>query len=647
MNYSSDGEITDLIIDYVNEEIYDYAVMIDGPWGSGKTYFINDKIIPEIEKLKYHNNSQKCRKVVYVSLYGIKDADELSNLLYLKLIEKHLGKGAKLLPIIGSAGSIVGNVIKQKLGMESVVETPGIKKFLDEFIDWKYYVYIFDDLERCAIPYNLVLGYINSLVEQNHIKVIIVANQEEIEKVSQKNIELKYYLSLHDEIDFSPLNHENHQNPYQGLNPHNNTNKKLTLEDLKKRALYLFDNRLYCRIKEKLIGQTIYYYPSLSSVLPSILKQCHLNQRTKTFLSEKIAIIEGTYSKENYNNLRTLQFSISFFNKIFNSVYQKLNRYSEFDQALQDVLGAILTVSIRFKQGEKNYQWMETSEYGFVNTGDKSNLSHYFLSFKFIHDYIYLSIYDAARVQLVLENYIIKLQCQNAKYTDPTDILSNYWELEDDQIKSEVKKLIDNIKSGKYAPDSYIWILSLVYQLKDLGFNTIPIDDIYSFMLQNINSNVNSIQTYQEPVLPKDSPLFNEFRQHVEGLKNEERKTKYQQNILDINSYFSTENGWGKNFINLDRNKLINQKGFLVYVDVQSCMQCLNNSSVKDFSDFRRAVFSIYDFENIKDFFLEDLDNLKLLKTKLEDAKYAAKIKEFNRTQLVKDLSDIITQLST
>lgn len=37
------------ILWYLDDETYNYAVMIDGEWGCGKTYFIKKSLIKEIE----------------------------------------------------------------------------------------------------------------------------------------------------------------------------------------------------------------------------------------------------------------------------------------------------------------------------------------------------------------------------------------------------------------------------------------------------------------------------------------------------------------------------------------------------------------------------------------------------------------------
>ena len=59
-------ELVESILDYVRADYTDYAVMINGEWGSGKTYFWNNKVRNKIESMKLnrtilHNN-------IYVAL---------------------------------------------------------------------------------------------------------------------------------------------------------------------------------------------------------------------------------------------------------------------------------------------------------------------------------------------------------------------------------------------------------------------------------------------------------------------------------------------------------------------------------------------------------------------------------------------------
>jgi len=56
-------ELVESILDYVRADYTDYAVMINGEWGSGKTYFWNNKVRNKIESMKLN------RKIIYYNLY--------------------------------------------------------------------------------------------------------------------------------------------------------------------------------------------------------------------------------------------------------------------------------------------------------------------------------------------------------------------------------------------------------------------------------------------------------------------------------------------------------------------------------------------------------------------------------------------------
>ena len=74
---------------------------------------------------------------------------------------------------------------------------------LTDLLPLKNTMLIFDDLERCDCPINEILGYINSFIEQDGLKVILVANQKEIGRSTyQVNQELKYLVAANPTIKF-------------------------------------------------------------------------------------------------------------------------------------------------------------------------------------------------------------------------------------------------------------------------------------------------------------------------------------------------------------------------------------------------------------------------------------------------------------
>ncbi len=72
----NDEQIKEAIDHFIEHRLYHYALMINGAWGCGKTYFTNEVLIPHLRK--------KHPDVNYISLYGIKDPGEIAN----KLCEK-------------------------------------------------------------------------------------------------------------------------------------------------------------------------------------------------------------------------------------------------------------------------------------------------------------------------------------------------------------------------------------------------------------------------------------------------------------------------------------------------------------------------------------------------------------------------------
>ena len=57
-----------------------------------------------------------------------------------------------------------------------------LRELISEFFHPEKYILVFDDLERCNMDINRVLGYINRFVEHDGAKVIIIADQEKIGK---------------------------------------------------------------------------------------------------------------------------------------------------------------------------------------------------------------------------------------------------------------------------------------------------------------------------------------------------------------------------------------------------------------------------------------------------------------------------------
>jgi len=158
-----------------------------------------------------------------------------------------------------------------------------------KFEDSSFSLLIFDDLERCSINIENILGYINSFVESQYLKVVIIANEEEISTEPEK----------------------------------------------------------YKKIKEKLIGKTFEIFPDFSGALNEVLNQVH-NPQAKDFLSKNLDFIQDLYRQAECMNLRILnQISLDF-ERFFEKLPEKARNKAEL---IKDLLELLIIFSIEISCG--------------------------------------------------------------------------------------------------------------------------------------------------------------------------------------------------------------------------------------------------------------------------------------------------------
>lgn len=92
-------DLVESILDYIRADYTDYAIMINGEWGDGKTYFWNHKIRNKIEAMQING---KKYTTIYMSLYGISNLEEISKKIFIettqlmdKNLKKYMGSKAK------------------------------------------------------------------------------------------------------------------------------------------------------------------------------------------------------------------------------------------------------------------------------------------------------------------------------------------------------------------------------------------------------------------------------------------------------------------------------------------------------------------------------------------------------------------------
>ena len=234
-------ELVESILDYIRSDYTDYAIMINGEWGSGKTYFWNHKIRNKIETM--HINGKQYT-TIYMSLYGISNLEEISKKIFIEttqLMDKNLKKFMN-----SHNQSTIPEYAKTGLDMANFfgVTQNGDKLDYGEFFSTDDKILCFDDLERANVDVIDILGYINNFVEHDHIKTIIICNEKELAtKLKSSNLEMKTFIAtylLDKEGDLTKVS------------------DKPMVEKIQDTIEHVFDKANdYERITEKLIGETI------------------------------------------------------------------------------------------------------------------------------------------------------------------------------------------------------------------------------------------------------------------------------------------------------------------------------------------------------------------------------------------------------
>ncbi len=344
-------ELNQIVRDYLEAQNTDYAIMINGDWGSGKSYYIKHDFfrvvtdvdykqeISELESLqtkltkvltrsrKDQRNDNHLKKYdakkyypFYVSLYGIASIEDF-NRKVADGVHDWIGKGI----------DIAKSFVKDKIGL-NLPFSVGV------YIPHNA-VLVFDDLERiCSdkITPVEVLGLINSYAEHHNKKVIIVCNESEFYK--------------------------------QTIEDNQNSNGVTD----------------FCKYKEKTIRFAYTYKPDISSVYDTFAKE--QQDEYAEYLAKNKEYILGLFNIGGKQNLRTLKFFVDIYYKIFTALQRvDLEKYATL--ILKKLVTTTLIYIMEYKQGiqkqdllrlqvQSNFrtaEWLERIADKTSKSGDQKN----------------------------------------------------------------------------------------------------------------------------------------------------------------------------------------------------------------------------------------------------------------------------------
>ncbi|EJE4504318.1 hypothetical protein M3S16_004915 [Escherichia coli] len=301
------NHIIDNLNYYLNTNTPEYAFMITGGWGAGKTHFI-ESFIKEYNKNAIDNQSGN--KIIKISLFGFKTTSSIDEMIF-----------QSLHPLLGHRYTkLAGNILKGALKLGCKIDINGdsksdvdINASLDKIkfseifstnTDTGQIIIALDDLERTDIPLKEILGYVNYLVEISKVKVILIANEK--------------------------ILHE----------------KDKSSEDKTK--------GVYSKFKEKVIGKTFQIKHNIDNVLDSFINESECEP-----LKRHRDVIKNIYIRSDDTNLRKIKQSILDFGYIANYIDEEQLKNDEYSSLLIRVFFAL---SLEIKSGELSEDELRKNE---------------------------------------------------------------------------------------------------------------------------------------------------------------------------------------------------------------------------------------------------------------------------------------------
>lgn len=298
--------ITESILSYISRDETDYALLITGGWGTGKTFYFKEVFKEKLEEK--HSDY----KLIYVSLYGISSIKEISILIYDQInpLKAKAMKYGGFLSKVALRGMDLSELFSLELGSgEDKKVIKGDSKSMSEHfsdffrinkqkIDKSKILLCFDDLERkdSSLTITQISGFINSLLEEQ-TKVIVIANSNQVKEEEFTFLKEKTFGV---QLEF-PKN--NKQNVVQ------------------------------------LINKTFEKYPLF-----------------RDWLKSKIEYFDNIFFQFE-DNLRVFKLALQHFHKVYSYIEsQKFNyKYIIFEELYNDILRFICAVTIEFRKGKLSY----------------------------------------------------------------------------------------------------------------------------------------------------------------------------------------------------------------------------------------------------------------------------------------------------
>lgn len=564
--------IEDVFKDYLAIKETNYAILINGSWGSGKTFFWKNTL-SEISKSSGY-------KPIYLSLNGINKIETLDYQLKIKLIP-YLNKLE--IKKASAVAKVSKNIFYKLVEKYANFNPENILK--DVEIDLALFsnnILCFDDLERCKIPLPEILGYINDYVEHKNLKVILLSHEKENDEK---------YNSIKEKVIGRVLNFEN---------------------NLLDTIPLLFD-------KFKIIDTSFYDFLESKKdfILNLLVEYKEDNLRNIAFYLDSLSKIHSTLKlHNNYSDevvIFVLIITIEFKKgKLTSNDYQDYKDYNKLNLAYS----------------QYNFSKPKKKSFGVIAEKEieepKSNLELFYN--KYLTNHIDKYFFYPSLYQFILSGYLdenLFLNELESRYPQDVSVETisfrkllnyNFRELSNDEFVKLSTAVYGFALEGKYGIYDYLQLSNFYRYFSESNLINYSLDEIQQGLKTGLEISAkrkNTDRRLFESIFhftnrDDDKLISAMIKEAHDKIEMEKELAKTNHLIVAIENNNSEAMKYIMSEYRIDK-KLFEQ------IDISILCEKLIKSENKILSDFNKEMENRYNFGNVKDYLGSDYQPLKKL----------------------------------
>lgn len=439
-DFGKNRHVAKVLDEYIEASNTNFALLLNGKWGSGKTWFIKKYIESRVPKLtQITENGLKSPEFCYVSLFGLEKIEDVNYAIFKHfhpLLTSDVARGI---------GSMLGFIVdKLPAGLGLPIQSNDVKKVseaLKPFISQveKEVILVMDDFERCRIPSYQILGYINNQLDTYKSKVIIIANVDEITKKNKSE---------------------------------------------------------FNKIKEKVIGSAVNITPNFFEVLENEILNIGKDRKIYKIFNDNLDEIKKIFSLSETHNLRHINKIIFEFSRLYEHIPEN---YKDDDELISYILKQNIIFSIETHERKKELDDMVSpestswpprmrlrnkEENTLLKLYEKYDMNEFIFSPLFWHEFLVKGNID---IESLDEH--LKAMIKNPLYPEfPPLRFWWFYGMEENIVNEGINQIKKDIIDEKYLdPAIFLHACGILIKASELNIIDNSIDFIVSIIKNTIN----------------------------------------------------------------------------------------------------------------------------------------------------------------